>query len=175
MFSDFMERTQCLKSGLAQTAIALATTFLASCMAFEQSGLPGSAASMAHNQIMLVSTEPQETFGHYRLVTLMGIYPDLKLFTEKNGIPDFLAETKNRQQPYYILYYLNERKAFAARTRSKKLNDLEFAGPYPITDKEKQTLQDLQKNNSLRFSEPSTSPVLTPSLFSLYGTQNRRF
>lgn len=139
-----MERTKYRFSGLANSATVLAATLLASCSTFEQSGLPGSAASMAHNQIMLVRKEPQQTFGHYRLVSLMRAYPDMKLFTEKNGTPDFLAETSNQGQPYYILYYLKKREAYAARTRPEQRALLEFAGPYPITDKEKQMLQDLR-------------------------------
>ena len=119
-------------------------------MTFEESGLPGSAASMAHNQIMLVSAQPEETFGHYRLVSLMRIYPDLGVFTAKRGIPDFLAETSNRQQQYYILYYLKTRQAYAARTRPPQRNRLEFAGPYPVTEKEKRILEDLRKKETPR-------------------------
>jgi hypothetical protein len=131
---------------------------LASCASFEESGLPGSAASMAHNQIMMVCAEP-ETFGHYRLTSLMRIYQDLDLFIAKRGMPDFLAETHNARQHYYILYYLKERQAYAARTRPPQRGRLEFAGPYPITDKEKKTLRDLQENQSRDLGVPRRTPA----------------
>jgi hypothetical protein len=117
------------------------------CATFEESGLPGSASSMARNQIMLVRAEP-ESFGHYRLTSLMRIYQDLDLFVAKRGMPDFLAETSNSRQNYYILYYLNDRQAFAARTRAPHPTRLEFAGPYPVTEHEKRTLLDLRKKES---------------------------
>ncbi|RPJ34172.1 MAG: hypothetical protein EHM17_07655 [Verrucomicrobiaceae bacterium] len=132
------------------SAAAAALVLLASsCARFEASGLPGSAASMAHNQIMLVAAEP-ETFGHYRLTALMRDYPDLDLFMAKRGMPDFLAETSNDRQHYFILYYPTARQAFAARTRPGQRQRLEFAGPYPITDSEKRTLEDLRKKETSR-------------------------
>ncbi len=126
---------------------------LASCASFEESGLPGSASSMAHNQIMVVSSEPA-TFGHYRLTSLMRIYPDLDLFVAKRGMPDFLAETHNARQHYFIIYYLKQSEAYAARTRPPHRERLEFAGPYPVTDKEKQTLWEMQKGRSKDLGMP---------------------
>jgi hypothetical protein len=123
------------------------------CTTFEESGLPGSASSMARNQIMLVRAEP-ESFGHYRLASLMRIYPDLDLFVAKRGVPDFLAETNNSRQHYYILYYLDERKAFAARTRAPHPMRLEFAGPYPITDKERKTLDQMKGEQTVNPAAP---------------------
>lgn len=131
---------------------------LASCASFEESGLPGSASSMAHNQIMMVGAEPA-TFGHYRLTSLMRIYQDLDLFVAKRGMPDFLAETHNARQHYYILYYLKERQAYAARTRPPQRNRLEFAGPYPVTDKERRTLRELQDNQSRNLGVPKRTPA----------------
>lgn len=134
-------------TGLAGAAAAL--FFLGSCAGFEESGLPGSASSMARNQIMPVSAEP-ESFGHYRLSSLMRIYPELDLFAAKHGVPDFLAETSSDQQHYFILYYLKDRQAFAARTRPPQKHRLEFAGPYPITDSEKRILQDMRQKEASR-------------------------
>lgn len=129
-----------------------------SCTTFEESGLPGSASSMANNQIMMVVSEPA-TFGHYRLTSLMRIYPDLDLFVAKRGMPDFLAETSNTRQHYYILYYLQDRQAYAARTRPPQPERLEFAGPYPVTDKEKKTLREMQKKQSKDLGPPQRSPA----------------
>ena len=143
--------------GICVLASGVLAAFTVSCATFEESGLPGSAASMARNQIMFVKAEP-ETFGHYRLLSLMRHYPDMGLFVAKRGIPDFLAETSSARQHYYILYYLGPRQAFAARTRAPNRQRLEFAGPYPITDKEKRTLQNLQKKEVMGLRpESSTS------------------
>jgi hypothetical protein len=138
---DTMQRTH---KGWKITAVAVALGLPVSCARFEESGLPGSASSMAHNQIMVVKAEPA-TFGHYRLSSQMRIYPDLALFVEKRGLPDFLAETSSGSQHYLILYYLKARQAYAARTRPSQPHGLEFAGPYPITDREKRILSGLRK------------------------------
>jgi hypothetical protein len=120
---------------------------LGGCATFEESGLPGSAASMAHNQMMFVREEP-ETFGHYRLTSLAKIKPDLDAFIRTRGMPDFLAETSNRGRNYYILYYLKDRQAFASRTRAGQGKGLEFAGPYPVTEKEFETLDGIRRQQS---------------------------
>jgi hypothetical protein len=108
-------------------------------VSFEESGLPGSASSMARNQMMFIREDPS-TFGYYRLTSLSKIYPDLAFFVRKKGNPDFIAETSNRGQDYFILYYLKQRQAFACRTRPGQRGSIEFAGPYPVTDKEYRTL-----------------------------------
>jgi hypothetical protein len=125
------------------SASAAMLWFAGGCATFEESGLPGSASSMARNQIMLVRSEP-ESFGHYRLVSLRRNYPDLDLFVAKRGTPDFLAEASNGGQKYYILFYLNERQSYSARTRAPHPKRLEFSGPYPITDKERRTLNEMK-------------------------------
>jgi hypothetical protein len=118
---------------------------LGSCAGFDKSWLPGSAASAVQNQIMLVREEPP-SFGFSRLASRSKIYPDLGLFLQQRGIPDFLAEiggTQNRH--YFILYYLQERKAFACRTRPDRAQVLEFAGPYPITAREYRLLDGFRR------------------------------
>jgi hypothetical protein len=113
------------------SAITAVFGILVSCSTFEESGLPGSAASMARNQIMWVQKEPS-TFGHYRLTSLERIYPDLTFFITKHGTPDFLAETDNRGRNYFILMRAEPAPASAtpsnspdpirSRTRSMKLS-----------------------------------------------------
>lgn len=126
---------------------AAACALLAGCASFEESGLPGSASSMANNQMMMVRQEPP-TFGYYRLTSLERIYPDLAFFVKKKGMPDFLAETTNHRRNYFILYYLKQRQAFACRTRPGQRHSIEFAGPYPVTDKEYRTLDGFRRNDS---------------------------
>lgn len=131
--------------------------FMNGCANFEESGLPGSASSMARNRIMLVRAEP-ESFGHYRLASLIRIYPDLDLFVAKRGVPDFLAEASNRDQHYYILFYLGDRQSFSARTRAPHPKRLEFSGPYPMPEKEHRTLLQMK-------GDPAGNPAV-PRTFS---------
>ena len=84
---------------------------------------------------MLVREDPP-SFGYDRLKSLSRIYPDLAFFIKQRGAPDFLAETDAASRDYFILYYLKARHAFACRTGQEAGQGIEFAGPYPITDKE---------------------------------------
>lgn len=128
----------------AGLALALSCSLMAACSTFEESGLPGSAASMARNQMMLVRETPP-SFGHYRLTLLERSHPDLTFFVGKHGNPDFLAETANNGRDYYILYYLDRRHAYVCRSKVGQKESLEFAGPYPITRKEIKTLTELRE------------------------------
>lgn len=128
---------------LALVGLALACSLIPACSTYEESGLPGSAASMARNQMMLVRETPP-TFGHYRLTLLERSYPDLTFFVGKHGKPDFLAETSSGGRSYYILYYLDRRNAYACRSRVGQKASLEFAGPYPITHKEYKILSEMR-------------------------------
>jgi hypothetical protein len=124
--------------------LAVTCVLMIGCARFEESGFPGSASSMARNQMMVVRQEPA-TFGYYRLTSLARIYPDLEFFVGKRGVPDFLAETDSENQDYFILYYLKKREAFACRTHLGRQHSIEFAGPYPITKREFETLDGFRK------------------------------
>jgi len=127
----------------ALLATFLASLLLASCGSVGDSWTNGITRRAAADQIMLVSNEPP-TLGHQRLQTQQRIYGDLKIFLSARGWPDFLAETDNDGRRYLILYYLDKRQAFAARTRRPDDRSMEFAGPYPITDRENEMLQSLK-------------------------------
>lgn len=108
--------------------------------------MSGAMAGAASNQIMLVRKEPP-SFGYQRLSSQAGVYPDLGYFVSEHGVPNFLAETGNRERHYFILYYLEDREAFACRTRSGNRGAVEFAGPYPITDREFRMLDGFRKES----------------------------
>lgn len=93
------------------------------------------SAAAANDQIMLVRNDPP-SFGYQRLASQARLYPDMGFFISQRGLPDFLAETGSGERHYFILYYLKDRQAYACRTRSSRGNAVEFAGPYPITDRE---------------------------------------
>lgn len=136
-----------IKKNTLKSALTAAGFLLGGCAEFEESGLPGSASSMARNQMMWVRKDPP-TFGYYRLTSLSSLYPDLGVFLQRKGTPDFLAETANRGRNYFILYYLDRRQAFACRDRPGQRRAIEFAGPYPVTDKEYKTLDGFRQRDS---------------------------
>ena len=105
----------------------------------------------ARDRMMLVRKEPP-SFGFQRLASQSTTYPDLKVFVGQKGLPDFLAETGTQDRHYLILYYLKARQAFACRTQPGSQRTVEFAGPYPITDKEFRLLDGFRRN-------PSKKPV----------------
>ncbi len=102
-------------------------------------------SAAANDQIMLVRQDPP-SFGYQRLVSQTLVYPDMGFFVSRHGIPNFLAETGNRERHYFILYYLQSRKAFACRVRSGRSGAVEFAGPYPITPREYRLLDGFRKD-----------------------------
>lgn len=136
-----------IRKNTLRSAVTAAGLLLGGCAEFEESGLPGSASSMARNQMMWVRKDPP-TFGYYRLESLSKLYPDLGVFLQRKGTPDFLAETANRGRNYFILYYLDRRQAFACRDRPGPRRAIEFAGPYPVTDKEYKTLDGFRQRDS---------------------------
>lgn len=125
--------------------VAICVAVGASCSTLENSGMAGAA----QDQIMLVRADPP-SLGYLRLHTQINRFSDISLFIKKNGLPDFLAETGNRDRQYFILYYLKERRAFACRTRSNDSKAVEFAGPYPVTAREQQILTDFKRDPTKR-------------------------
>jgi hypothetical protein len=99
----------------------------------------------ASDRIMLVRSEPP-SFGFCRLTVQASQYPDLGYFVTTHGLPDFLAETSSNDRHYLILYYLKKRIAFACRSKSARGHDVEFAGPYPVTDREFRMLDEFRRD-----------------------------
>lgn len=127
--------------------IGVAATGLlaASCAQVGNKLISGGMSAAAKDQIMLVRTEPP-SFGYQRLTMQSDDFPDLKFFLSKHGLPDFLAETSNRERRYLILYFLNDRRAFVCRSRTENSRAFEFAGPYPITAHEFRLLDDFRRD-----------------------------
>lgn len=96
---------------------------------------------------MLVRREPP-SFGYYRLSSQESVYPDVAIFLQKKGTPDFLAEARDENRSYFIFYYLAQRLAYICRTRVDRPQAMEFSGPYPITAKEFQMLDRMKTSAS---------------------------
>jgi len=101
----------------------------------------------AQDRIMLVRNAP-ETLGHRRLVYQSTAHPNLDVFLKEKGLPDFIAETSSEDRQYLILYYLDTKNAFACRTRRGTGTDIDFAGPYSMTDRETKVLRELQEGSA---------------------------
>jgi hypothetical protein len=141
-----MNAMQSIKVGTLALAASLA---LGGCAAVGDAWEMGRTGAAANDHIMLVRQEPP-TLGYRRLVSQSGVYPDLGEFLTQRGEPDFLAETNSSERHYLILYYLDKREAFSCRTRAPRTREVEFAGPYPITDREYQTLSGYKRQGTPR-------------------------
>lgn len=139
--SHFATATAACLSGIA--------LFCASCAPVGNSAFLSRTKSAANDHIMLVRQNPP-SFGYQRLSALSVRHPDLAVFIGVQGIPDFLAETNKGENRYLILYYMSKRKAFACRSDSGQSRQVEFSGPYPITESEFRTLS--------RLSQPGSAP-----------------
>lgn len=124
--------------------ILLTAISLSACAPIGDAWRAGMTQRAATDQIMLVSNQPP-TLGSQRLDSQSRLYPDLGRFLSMTGTPDFLAESENDGRRYLILYYLDNRQAYAARTRRSGNYTMEFAGPYPITEGEYETLGGLRQ------------------------------
>jgi len=128
----------------ASAALALLSS---SCAPTGNDGFVRRTTSAANDHIMFVREDPQ-TFGHKRLTALAEIYPDLGIFLSQQKYPDFVAETNKSGNRYLILYFLSSREAYACRSGDGDSRQVEFSGPYPVTDGEFATLDQLRKKAS---------------------------
>lgn len=101
------------------------------------------------NQMMLIRRDPP-SYGFQRLEAQKRNFPDIGHFVKKKGTPDFMAEANNANGHYFIFYYLRVRHAFICRTSVGKGENVQFAGPYPVTDKEYRVLNDFSNSFSQR-------------------------
>ena len=124
---------------MIRTAIQMAACLLLSnCM-------PGAwSDGVVRDRIMLVNESP-ETVGYRQITELAATRPDLVQFFDRHGLPDFIAETASDDRRYVVLYYLKPKHAFALRTWSGTVDPVDFAGPYPMTQKEIQTLSEMKQ------------------------------
>lgn len=136
-----------IKRSLQILGVAATGAVAISCARVNSALMEGGMSAAANDQIMLVRKQP-ESFGYQRLDMQSQVFPDLGFFVKKNGLPDFMAETHNRERHYFILYYLADRQAFACRSRVGQGRAVEFAGPYPITKGEHRLLSDFRRDPS---------------------------
>ena len=100
---------------------------------------------------MLVREAPP-TLGARRVAYQSANHSDFAQFIRRNGLPDFVAETSSGDRRYMILYYVEKRQAFACRTWNGYRNEINFAGPYPINNKEAQLLNELRDKSGRGFA-----------------------
>ena len=137
-------------TGIKLLVTCLAAALLLGCATGKRDFLDSTDAA-AKGRIMYVREKPP-TFGHFRFQALAARYPDLGTFASRKRVPQFLAETTKGDSYYLILYYLDKREAYACRCGSKDSTEVEFSGPYPITDGEAKTLNNLKAGRPLKDS-----------------------
>jgi hypothetical protein len=125
---------------------AFLALLLTACVPVRRGWDAGWTERAAQDRIMLVRQAP-ETLGHRRLVYQSAAHPDLGTFLGSRGLPDFIAETSSDDRQYLILYYLDSKRAFACRTRRSAGAAIDFAGPYPMTERETKTLREMQRDS----------------------------
>lgn len=99
---------------------------------------------------MMLVRESPPSFGYDRLLVKSSEFPDLGIFLSQTGLPDFYAETNSHERQYLIFYYLERHVAFACRTRASRGKEVEFTGPYRITDREYRLLSDAKRDANQR-------------------------
>ncbi len=114
------------------------------CRPVSDAWVTGWTEAQANDRIMLVRKEPR-TLGFQRLESQSGVYPDLGVFLHVHGMPDFLAESTTANRHFLILYYLENRCAFACRAKEASTRVIEFSGPQPITEREYLLLEGLKR------------------------------
>ena len=119
----------------AWSLLGLAVLLGGGCQSVADAWMTGRTSAVAEDQIMLVRGEPP-SLGQRRLMSQSGVYPELGVFLQVQGMPDFVAETSKRERHFLILYYLEAKRAYACRTQAPSTRQIEFSGPYPITPRE---------------------------------------
>lgn len=125
--------------------LALLWVAATGCRPVADAWMAGWTQGRANDRIMLVCETPR-TLGYQRLVNQAGIYPDLADFLHHRGSPDFLAESTVAHSHFLILYYLDDRTAFACRAKDPGTRAVEFSSPYPITEREYVLLGKMRKD-----------------------------
>lgn len=126
-----------------------AVVLASACRPVGNAWMAGWTEAEANDRIMLVRKAPR-TLGYQRLVSQSGVYPDLGLFLEDHGMPDFLAESTASNRHFLILYYLKDWSAFACRAKSPASRVIEFSGPYGITEREVRVLEGLKREGEVK-------------------------
>lgn len=132
--------------------LGLAPVLLGACQPVSDAWAAGWTEAAAHDQIMLVRKEPP-SLGQRRLLSQSGVYPDLRVFLQAHGTPDFLAETTTHNRHFLILYYLEAKHAYACRAKPPSTRQIEFTGPYPITRREVRLLRGFKQQANGRVAD----------------------
>jgi hypothetical protein len=131
--------------GYGMVGLVLALT--SACRPVADAWMTGWTGGQANDRIMLVRQEPR-SLGYQRMLSQSGVYPDLEVFLERWGMPDFLAESSANHRHFLILYYQEAKTAYACRAKAPSTREIEFAGPYPMTEREYRLLRQLKAKGS---------------------------
>jgi hypothetical protein len=125
----------------------LAVVLTSACRPVTDAWMTGWTGAQANDRIMLVRQEPR-SLGYQRIQSQSVVYPDLGVFLGHRGMPDFLAESTASNRHFLILYYLDAKSAYACRAKAPSTREIEFSGPYLMTDREYKLLQGLKREGA---------------------------
>lgn len=137
------QRWKTVGYGIGGLAVALTMA----CRPVADAWMTGWTGGQANDRIMLVRQEPR-SLGYQRMLSQSGVYPDLGVFLERWGMPDFLAESSANNRHFLILYYLDAKNAYSCRAKAPSTREIEFAGPYKMTEREYRLLRQLKAKGS---------------------------
>lgn len=127
--------------------VGLAVVLISGCRPVADAWMTGWTGAEANDRIMLIRQEPR-SLGYQRMQSQAGVYPDLGVFLDHRGMPDFLAESTSNKRHFLILYYLDASSAYACRAKAPSTREIEFAGPYAMTRKEVNLLREMKGNGA---------------------------
>lgn len=131
---------------------------LSQCATHSAAWNTGRTDALAENQIMLVLEKP-ESLGWKRLKYATELHPEFAFFLEKIGRPDCIAETTQGDRHYMICYQLNQRRAYSCRSILDRPSiPMQVSGPYPMSQKEYSTLNELKNRADAEIRRKITSP-----------------
>jgi len=151
------KKMRCWKSLIL---LAWVLGLLSACQPVSDAWVTGWTERAAHDQIMLVRENPP-SLGQQRLLSQSGVYPDLGVFLQTRGAPDFLAETTTHDRHFLILYYLDAKRAYACRAKAASTRQIELTGPYRITRREVGLLREFKQQAAERLTDLGSSHATT--------------
>lgn len=131
---------------------------LISCQLTGKSKQLYATSSEANNKIMSLNKNVK-TIGERRIKALSENYPSVATFLENKGNPKYLAESIEHDDHMIVFYYPEEKKAYACRYAIGSTTEMEFSGPFPITDQEMAYLQKVENGKSESFPEKKDDSI----------------
>lgn len=140
--------------------VIVTSAVLSSCQTTGNSKQLYATSAEANNKMMLLNKNV-DTFGERRMTALSENYPSVATFLKHKGKPRYFAESMEDDDHMIVFYYPEHRKAYGCRYAIGSTTDMEFVGPFPITDQEMDHLSELENGKSKRFTMNPNDAVVS--------------